>query len=134
MRRDPKASYDGITKITAGVQSAVAPIALPRNQLAWAVNIDCRTDFVRPRPGWVKRPLTFLGADGAESPVVAALFEDAIYQGAIVFERFSQIVAMIGGVYFASTQVRGASLTSRRSGTLTPPTATAPGFVKPSRG
>lgn len=100
MRRDPNVSYDGLSKITAGVQSAVAPIALPRNQLAWAVNIDCRTDFVRPRPGWVKRQLTFLDDEGAESTAVQALFEVAIFQGAIVFERFSQIVTMIGGHLF----------------------------------
>ena len=100
MRRDPASSYDGFTKITAGVQSASAPIALPRSQLAWATNIECRTDFMRPRPGWQKRPLTFLDSAGAPSPAVAALFEDAIYEGAIVFERFSQLVVMVGGHLF----------------------------------
>lgn len=93
-RRDPKASYDGITAITRGVSSATAPIALPRNQLSWGVNLDCRTGFIAPRPGWQRHPLTFA------SDEARALFEDAIFQGAIVFERFSQIVAMIGGHLF----------------------------------
>ena len=100
MRKDPKVAYDGISKITAGVQSAVSPIVLPRNQLAWGVNIDCRTDFLRPRPGWLKRPLTFIGADGEESETVRTHFEDEIFEGAIVFERFSQIITMIGGRLF----------------------------------
>jgi hypothetical protein len=100
MRRDDKASYSGLTTITKGCHSSTAPIALPPNQLSWGVNLDCRTDFMRPRPGWVKRPLTFLDGEGAESFAVQALFEDAIFQGGIVFERFSQIVTMIGGHLF----------------------------------
>lgn len=99
-RYDPKAAYDGFTTITKGVHSAVAPIALPRNQLAWAVNVDCRSDFMRPRPGWVKHPLTFTAEEYIPATGVQALFESGIFQGAIVFERFSQIVTMIGGRLF----------------------------------
>lgn len=100
MRRDPNSAFDGLTEITRGVHSSTAPIALPRNQLAWGVNLDCRTDFMRPRAGWAKRSLTFVDGEGAESDAVKALFQDAIFQGGIVFERFSQIVTMIGGHLF----------------------------------
>lgn len=95
MRRDPNVSYDGLSLVTAGVHSSTAPIALPRNQLAWANNIECRSDFMRPRPGWVKRPLTFA------SNIDRTHFENAIFQGSIVFERYSQIVTMIGGRLFS---------------------------------
>lgn len=101
MRVDPKVGYAGLSKITAGVHSAVAPVALPPNQLAWATNIDCRSDFVRPRPGWTQRPLTFVGDD------TDTHFEDGIFQGAIVFERFSQLVCMVGGRLFSIKQVGG---------------------------
>lgn len=109
MRRDDKASYAGITKITAGVHSSTAPIALPPNQLAWGVNLDCRSDFMRPRPGWGKQLLTFNGREDfcVNSADVQTLFEDHIFQGAIVFERFSQIVTMIGGHLFSVKPVGG---------------------------
>ncbi len=93
MRRDPDSSYAGITAIRKGVHSSTAPIALPPDQLAWANNVECRSDFMRPRPGWLKRPLTFSEGDQSH-------FEDEIFEGAIVFERYSQIVTMIGGRLF----------------------------------
>lgn len=49
---------------------------------------------MRPRPGWVRRLLTFSSTDDQTH------FEDAIFEGAIVFERYSQIVCMIGGRLF----------------------------------
>src|SRR5512143_1823618 len=108
MRRDDKASYDGITKIIKGVHSAAAPIVLPRTQLAWADNIECRTDFMRPRNGWSRHLLTFTGrTDACEtSAMVQTAFEDRIFEGAIVFERFSQIVCMIGGHLFSIDPLR----------------------------
>ena len=104
-RNDPKGAYAGLTSVLKGVHSSTAPIALPPDQLAWANNIECRSDFMRPRAGWVKHPLTFTGNYETTPPIlpsdVRAAFEGEIFEGAIVFERYSQIVTMIGGHLFA---------------------------------
>lgn len=114
----------------------MAPIALPRNQLAWANNIDCRTDFMRPRPGWVKRPLSFIGNTGTD-PVISpsdvhALFENSIFQGAIVFERYSQIVLMVGGHIFKIDPAFWKVTDKTPLRTLTPPVfdANAPNLYR----
>jgi len=91
---------DGFTVVSKGVPSGAAPIAIPRDQLAWATNIDARTSFIKPRPGWEKRILRFENAAGVIDPALQASFEDAIFQGAIVFERQSKLVTMIGGHLF----------------------------------
>lgn len=100
MRNDPKGFYDRFTTITRGVNSGVVPTLLPRNQFAWAVNTTFRGFFPRSRPGWTKRTLKFLNADGTTNTTLRDNFQDNIFQGAIAFERKGQIVMMIGGRLF----------------------------------
>lgn len=95
MRNDPKAIYDGFSTILRGVNSGLAPVSLGRDQLAWAINATFRNNFATSRPGMQKRTLSFITPDDATP------FTDAIYQGAIAFERRNQLVAMIGGRLFS---------------------------------
>jgi hypothetical protein len=99
-RRDPNAVTDGITRILRGVNSGLAPVSLGRDQLAWAVNCTTRGQYVTNRPGFVKRTLRFLDADGAQDTTLTDNFQEGIFQGAIAFERRGQIVTMIGGRLF----------------------------------
>jgi hypothetical protein len=50
---------DGFLSLESGVDAGKAPNLLKGNNVAWAINTTFRGGWPTPRPGWVKRPLTF---------------------------------------------------------------------------
>lgn len=94
-RRDPNVLRDGLSLITKGVNSGMAPVTLGRDELAWAVNATFRNGFATSRPGIQRRLLSFLTLAERNH------FQDNIFEGAIFFQRTNQLVAMIGGRLFS---------------------------------
>lgn len=99
----PKAVTDGYGTITDGVNSNNYPQLLPRTQVAWASNTTFRNGLPQTRPGFRQAELTFLDQNGQEDATLRTRFEDGIFQGAVVFERFNTIIASIGGRMFRIT-------------------------------
>ena len=92
---------DGFQVLNLGISSGVAPNTLQNNQASFAINTQFRNGFPENRPGWVKRTLKFLDADGAEDATIKANFEDGLFQGAAPFERRNRLVASVGGRLFS---------------------------------
>lgn len=74
---DPKRQSDGFLSLEAGVNQGVAPNLVPRNQAVFAVNTTMRGGWPTPRPGWIRRPLTFGGDAEVEAAFKSALFQTA---------------------------------------------------------
>lgn len=100
MRTDPNIVYDGFTNINGGINTATPAHIIPRTQFSWARNLTFRNYTPQTRPGWVKRELKFLAADGSTDASLETNFTDYIFQGAVVFEKYSKIVASVGGRLF----------------------------------
>jgi len=83
-----------------GVDSNLHPSLLQPDQLAWATNCSTRGGSLGPRPGFLKRPLTYQEASDETS------FQDATtkFQGAGYYRASrgnSEIVVAVGGKLFA---------------------------------
>lgn len=99
-RVDPNTVYDGFQAITDGINSGEPAFMLPSTQAAWGVNATFRGYIPQSRPGWYKRTLKFLNADGTTNSSLRTNFQAYIFQGAACFERKSEIVASVGGRLF----------------------------------
>lgn len=78
MTKEPKRVSDGFTKLDGGCNSGVAtsdPLLAQLNQVHFAVNTTFRGGWPLPRPGWVKRNLSFADAD-TETRFKTGLFQD----------------------------------------------------------
>ncbi len=60
---EQKISYDVLSTFDLGMNSGVAPLLLPRNQLAFGTNLTVRGDFMSPRAAIRKLDLTFAGSE-----------------------------------------------------------------------
>ena len=100
MRVDPNIVYDGFRLVNQGINSSVPAHILESTQYAWAKNITFRDYTPKTRPGWIKRELQFLAADGTTDTSLETNFTDYIFQGATVFEKQNEIVASVGGRLF----------------------------------
>lgn len=49
--RDPKRFVDGLSTVEGGTDTGKSPSLLLNNQLSYAVNVDIRGGFLKPRPG-----------------------------------------------------------------------------------
>lgn len=90
---------DSTADFSAGMNSDVPAIALPKNQLAFATNATLRGNYFTNRPPLVDFSLTFEGAG-------QALFEGDIFQGACYYKPdygSESIIASIGGRIFQVT-------------------------------
>lgn len=72
----PKTLQDGYLSFEGGVDSGNPASLLSAAEVSWAVNTTFRGGFARPRPGFIKRNLTF-GSDFDRSN-----FETQLFQGA----------------------------------------------------
>lgn len=91
---------DALASFEAGMDSNKPPVALPKNQLAYATNATLRGTFVTHRPPYQSITLGFTNAQ------VQASFEEALWQGACYYKPdfgAEQIVCSIGGRFFTVT-------------------------------
>ena len=87
----PTEYVDGVTEFSAGVNSGDDPLALPKNQLAYATNATVRGRNVRNRPPFQKQNLIL---DTGIS------LQNALFQGACYYQPdfgAESIIAQIGG-------------------------------------
>lgn len=88
---------DGVSIITAGMNSGVAPRLVTPGQLAFAINVTNRGGMPRTRPVWVKVGLEY----DTETQIAAT---QALFQGAHFYQAVGQgencLVASIGGRLF----------------------------------
>ena len=92
------ALLDGISTITKGIHSGIAPRLLPLNQLAFAINLTCRNGLPRTRPAFRRVELTYADAT-TETNATTGLFQDAGFYYAYGAGE-SCLVASIGGHLF----------------------------------
>lgn len=83
--RDPKRESDGFLELSLGINQGTAPNLLPVNQAASAVNTSFRGGWPTPRPGFIKRPLTF------SSEEVEAAFKSSLFQTAAAYRDDSRL-------------------------------------------
>ena len=96
MVKDKNRVTDGYLSAEGGVDSGLSPSLIGLNQWSWAVNTTFRGGFPRPRPGWIKRTLTF------ENETTQANFA-GLFQGAgsyISTEGVSYIALSVTGRTF----------------------------------
>lgn len=74
----PRTVYDALTSFEAGMNSGVAPLLLPANQLSFATNVTIRGAYATHRPPFAKQTLNFLDGAAAE-----AAFKGGLFQGAL---------------------------------------------------
>lgn len=89
---------DGFSSFELGINSGVAPLLLPRNQLSFAINATVRGTYVTHRPAYRKITLEF--ENDAE---LQAAVENAKWQGGCYYKPDSgseALVAAIGGKLF----------------------------------
>lgn len=70
---------DGFSKFDAGMNSGIAPLDLPKNQLGYALNATMRGNFVTDRPPYRKLVLDFGNDSVLQAVVVSALFQGGCY-------------------------------------------------------
>lgn len=83
-----------------GVNAGIAPILLPKDQLASAVNVTLRGDFPQPRPRFRRIALDYVGYEGLTAQ---ADFENGRFQGACYFNPDAgtdSLMASISGHLF----------------------------------
>lgn len=103
----PTAQADGLSIVTRGMHSGVAPRLVAQQQVAMAINVTFRNGLPRTRPVWQKKALTYADllheATGTtQARATQALFQDAgFYQG--FGNNESCLVALIGGRLFKYT-------------------------------
>lgn len=73
------AQYDSLFEFSAGMNSGVAAVLLPKNQLAYASNATVRGTFAQPRPPWVKYTLDYGGDTALQSAVNSGLWQGASF-------------------------------------------------------
>jgi len=66
--------FDGFAAIAAGVDSGRSPFMLGREQLSFLINGTARGGFLAPRPGLIKRRLSFLDEDFEVDAATQAAF------------------------------------------------------------
>lgn len=89
---------DGFSDFALGINSGIAPILLPKNQLSFLINGTLRGNYVTHRPGIRIMVLDY----GGDSDLQSA-FEDGLFQGACFYTPDSGnpgIVVLIGGRMF----------------------------------
>ena len=103
MIEDRLKAYDGFGAIRRGVNSAIAPVAVPGDQLTWMVNGVTRNGYPECRPGWKKQALKFLDENGDDDTALRNSFEDGCWQGAHPYTSSTgqqEIIASVSGRIF----------------------------------
>lgn len=133
--RDRFSKFDGVQAVTMGVNSGQSPSVLPREQLAWGVNITTRGGFITCRPGIGEINLTFLDQNGAVDTTVQTAFRTGgRWQGAWPYLHDNGnafLVASIGGrIFLVDIQTRNVQDLSTQSGETNVPDAPLVWFVQ----
>lgn len=92
------ALLDGVSVISKGMHSGIAPRLLPADQLAFAQNVTCRNGLPRTRPIWRKVASVY------ENEATETNAKNKLFQGAAFYQSTSNaescLVASIGGRLF----------------------------------
>lgn len=73
------AIYDSLFEFSGGMNSGVAAVLLPKNQLAYASNATVRGTFAQPRPPWVQYALDFGGNAALEGAVYGGRWQGSAF-------------------------------------------------------
>lgn len=74
-----KSVKDGFSSLEGGVNSGIAPLLLPRNQLSFATNITVRGSYPTHRPPYIKQTLNFGGDEALQTSFLKGLWQGACY-------------------------------------------------------
>lgn len=102
MPNEPNLVSDGFASLLGGVNAGQSPNTIGDDQVAMAVNATMRGGFVKPRPGWNRKTLRFVDADGVVDSTLQSNFETKYFQGAAFYESALApcIIASVGGRIF----------------------------------
>jgi hypothetical protein len=98
----PQAIYDRLDSFEKGMNSNLAPLLLPKNQLAMATNVTVRGTFVKPRAALRKIEMDFLGDTVAEG----ILSDGSLWQAGQYYKPDlgqEQLAMVLGGRLFILT-------------------------------
>lgn len=105
---EPPILTDGVSEFSLGINSGIAPLLVPKNQLSFAINSTVRGHFITHRPCFRKGTLTF------PSQAVQIAVEQGNWQGGCYYKPDSgpeYLVAQIGGRLFTFTPDTGSGIT-----------------------
>lgn len=86
--------FDFFGEFSQGVNTGVAPLILPRNQLANGSNITVRGTYVRPRSYYRKMEFNF----GGDTDLQSAVESVGLFQGATYFRPDSGIESLVASL------------------------------------
>lgn len=122
---------DGLSTVREGMHSGISPRMLPKDQVAFAINMTFRNGLPRTRPNWVKLALSF------HDTATAANATQGLWQNGSFYQAIGQgencLVASIGGRLFRyligdrSASVQDISINATTN-------VAAPGFTVPAVG
>lgn len=98
----PQALYDELNAFPEGMNSNLAPLLLPKTQLAFGTNVTVRGTFVGPRAGLRKITLDF----GTNTTARGILTDGSLWQGGQFYKPDSgneQLAMVLGGRLFIVT-------------------------------
>jgi len=91
----PKRIIDGWNALDGGINSGVASNLINPNQASFAINLQTRGGWARPRPGIHKVTLNFQSADDVQQAFETLMFQ--LGEGYQISNGDGAIIAMIGG-------------------------------------
>lgn len=98
------ALLDGVSVITKGMHSGIAPRMLPADQVAFAQNVTFRQGLPRTRPIWRKVNLVYKDNEHEAAGTTETRATEALFQDAACYQAIGQgescLVASIGGRLF----------------------------------
>lgn len=104
-----RAVLDGVSIIRSGMNCGVQPRLLPKDQVAFAINVTFRGGLPKTRPVWRKMALTY--AQGTnQTDATEALFQEALFYRAYGPGE-NCLISSIGGRVFRYVIGSGASAT-----------------------
>lgn len=122
---EPRRVYGHLKSFPRGINSSVDALLLAPDQLSFATNASMRGDFVKQRPSFLNRSLTY------DTPQTQADFQSAtaLFQGATYYRSPTDgyIMLAVGGKLFSiSISQNGAVLVSAIIGALPNPNPSIP--------
>ena len=108
--------YDGFESLQGGMNSAVSPSLIAKNEIARGVNLDLRSGHARTRKSFIRNTMT--GAAG-----VVDTIEDGKYQGGYVYQYAGKdyiVFGIFGRIYMLDTETLVVADITPEAGILSP--------------
>ena len=119
----PAETKDSFSLFDQGMNSGVASVLLPKNQMAFASSASVRGTYVKPRPPWMSMTLNFVGGSAVKTAFTTGLWQQACY---MKYDNGTEVhmVAISGKLYEVVIGTSSATVTDVTGSTPQSATAT----------